>query len=42
VKIGQVSGDQIEILSGLPENAEVILKGARNLTDGQSIKVVNS
>ena len=42
VKIGQVSGDQIEILSGLPADAEVILTGAKNLTDGQAISVVNS
>ncbi len=42
VKIGQVSGDQIEILSGLPADAEIILTGAKNLAEGQEIKVVNS
>ena len=39
VQIGNISGDQIAILSGLDPAAEVILTGAKNLTDGQSIIV---
>jgi RND family efflux transporter MFP subunit len=41
VKIGQVSGDQIEIVSGLPAGAEIILTGAKNLSEGESIKVIS-
>ncbi len=41
VKIGRVSGDQIEILSGLPSDAEIILAGAKNLSEGQSITVIS-
>lgn len=39
VQIGRVAGDQIEILSGLDPNAEVILSGAKDLADGQVITV---
>ena len=39
VQTGNIAGDQIEILSGLDPNAEVIVTGSKNLTDGQSIQV---
>lgn len=39
VQTGNIAGDQIEILSGLDPNAEVIVTGAKNLTDGQAIQV---
>lgn len=41
VKLGEVAGDQVEILSGLPADAEVIVSGAKNLTDGQTLTVVD-
>jgi RND family efflux transporter MFP subunit len=39
VQTGNIAGDQIEILSGLDPNAEVIVTGAKNLIDGQAIQV---
>lgn len=39
VQTGNIAGDQIEILSGLDPNAEVIVTGAKNLIDGQVIQV---
>ena len=39
VKTGQINGDQIEILEGLNSQDEVILNGAKNLTDGQAISL---
>jgi len=39
VQTGNIAGDQIEILSGLDPNAEVIVTGAKNLTDGQAISI---
>lgn len=39
VKLGQISGDQVEILSGLSSKDQVILQGAKDLSDGQTIAV---
>lgn len=41
VQIGEVVGDRIEILSGLPADARIIVEGARKLVDGQSITITN-
>lgn len=41
VQTGAIAGDQIAILSGLDHQAEVILSGAKSLTAGQSITVLN-
>ena len=38
VTLGQISGDQVEILSGLTASDRVILQGAKDLTDGQTIQ----
>jgi RND family efflux transporter MFP subunit len=42
VKIGQIVGDRIEILSGLPADARVIVSGARKLVDGQPISAAGA
>lgn len=42
VQLGEVAGDQVEILSGIPADAEVIVDGAKNLSDGQTLNVVNN
>jgi RND family efflux transporter MFP subunit len=42
IKTGAIHGDQIEVLSGLNASDEVILEGAKNLTDGQAISVKNN
>jgi RND family efflux transporter MFP subunit len=39
VQLGQISGDQVQILSGLSPSDQVILQGAKDLSDGQPIQV---
>lgn len=41
IKTGKTQGDQIEVLSGLEANAEIIKEGARSVKDGQTIKILN-
>lgn len=41
IKIGEITGDQIAITGGLDPSAEIIVKGAKDLTDGQAISTVN-
>ncbi|MBV7268746.1 efflux RND transporter periplasmic adaptor subunit [Winogradskyella luteola] len=41
IQTGKTQGDEIEVLSGLEENAEVIQEGARSVKDGQTVKVIS-
>ncbi|MFP4844251.1 efflux RND transporter periplasmic adaptor subunit [Winogradskyella sp. PE311] len=41
VKTGRTQGDNIEILKGLVDGAEIIKEGARSVRDGQSVEVIN-
>jgi RND family efflux transporter MFP subunit len=41
VKTGRTQGDNIEILKGLADGAEIIKEGARSVRDGQSVEVIN-
>lgn len=41
IETGRTQGDQIEVLSGLEENSEVIKEGARSVKDGQTVKIIN-
>ncbi len=41
VKTGKTQGDVIEILSGLSDGDEIISEGARSVTDGQTVKILN-
>lgn len=40
VKTGTISGDRVEIVEGLSAKDAVIVKGARDLTDGDSVTVL--
>lgn len=42
VTIGRRSGDRVEILQGLQENARVVASGAGFLTDGDTVRVVQA
>lgn len=37
---GRVVGDYVEILSGLPQGAEVVTSGQINLSDGEKVRIV--
>ncbi|MBD3270054.1 HlyD family efflux transporter periplasmic adaptor subunit [Candidatus Peregrinibacteria bacterium] len=39
VELGEVYGDQVEILSGLTAEREIIVRNAKYLTDGQAIEI---
>lgn len=41
IKTGKTQGDIIEILSGLSDGDEIISEGARSVTDGQTVKILN-
>lgn len=41
IKIGEIAGDQVAVIGGLDPSAEIIVKGAKDLTDGQAITTVN-
>jgi len=41
IKIGIVSDNLVEILSGIKENDQVILKGQNRLNDGEEVEVIN-
>lgn len=40
IETGKTQGDVIEVLSGLENGAEVIEEGARNVNEGQTVKVL--
>jgi multidrug efflux pump subunit AcrA (membrane-fusion protein) len=43
VEVGEIlNGDRLEIKSGLPANARVVVNGTGYLKDGYKVKVVNS
>lgn len=41
ITTGKTQGDVIEVLSGLKDNDEIILEGARSIKDGQIVKNIN-
>ena len=41
VKTGRTQGDIIEILNGLTDGDEIISEGARSVTNGQTVKILN-
>lgn len=40
IKTGRTQGDQIEVLKGIENNAELIQEGARSVKDGQTVEVL--
>ncbi len=40
IETGQTEGDDIEVLKGIENGAEIILEGARSIKDGQEVKVI--
>lgn len=42
IKTGRTQQDNIEVLGGLEENAEIIKEGARSVKDGQTVKILES
>lgn len=42
IETGKTQGDQIEILSGLTVDDEIIKEGARSIKDGQTVKIVST
>ncbi|TDU43231.1 RND family efflux transporter MFP subunit [Gelidibacter sediminis] len=40
IKTGRTQGDQIEVLEGIENNAELIQEGARSVKDGQTVEVL--
>ena len=41
IETGKTQGDLIEVTKNLTENAEVVMEGARSVTNGQVVKVIN-
>ncbi|OIQ29361.1 MAG: efflux transporter periplasmic adaptor subunit [Bacteroidetes bacterium MedPE-SWsnd-G2] len=41
IKTGRTQGDVIEVLSGLDNNSEIIIEGARSVKAGQKVKIIN-
>lgn len=41
IETGRTKGDEIEVLTGLEENAEIIQEGARSVKNGQIVKIIN-
>lgn len=41
VKLGEMVGDNIEILEGLSEGEEIVVAGLMNISDGTAVNVVN-
>ena len=41
IETGKTQGDQIEVLSGLENGAELIEEGARSVKDGQTVKIIS-
>lgn len=42
VQLGDMFGDQIEIVSGLAEGEEIVVAGLMNIADGSAVTVVNN
>lgn len=42
VEIGQLKGDQIEIISGIQQNDKIVAAGVHHLTENQQIKLLSS
>lgn len=42
IKTGRTQGDQIEVLEGIEDNAELIQEGARSVKDGQIVEVLTT
>ncbi|OBX26409.1 RND family efflux transporter MFP subunit [Gelidibacter algens] len=40
IKTGRTQGDEIEVLEGIENNAELIQEGARSVKDGQTVEVL--
>jgi RND family efflux transporter MFP subunit len=41
IETGKTQGDNIEVLKGIENGAEIIKEGARSVRDGQSVEVIN-
>ena len=41
IETGKPQGDEIEVLKGLSNNAQIIQEGARTVKDGQVVKIIN-
>ena len=41
IKTGKTQGDMIEVTKNLASNTEIIMEGARSVTNGQAVKVIN-
>jgi multidrug efflux pump subunit AcrA (membrane-fusion protein) len=41
VELGQTSGNQIEVTAGLSAGDKLIVKGSKNLKEGENIKITN-
>jgi RND family efflux transporter MFP subunit len=41
IETGKTQGDNIEVLKGIEDGAEIIKEGARSVRDGQSVEVIN-
>ena len=41
IKTGRTQGDVIEVLNGLKSGDEIIKEGARSVTNGQAVKIIN-
>ena len=41
VKTGKTQGDSVEVLEGVVSNDIIINEGARNVKDGQNVKILN-
>jgi multidrug efflux pump subunit AcrA (membrane-fusion protein) len=42
IKTGKTQGDFVEILEGLASNDVIVNEGARNVKDGQDVKILNT
>jgi hypothetical protein len=42
IETGKTQGDIIEVISGLENGIEVIVEGARNVNEGQTVKVLEN
>ncbi|RLA05783.1 MAG: hypothetical protein DRQ47_00250 [Gammaproteobacteria bacterium] len=42
IKVGYALGDKTEILSGIEASDQVVVKGQRNLNEGNSLKIIDS
>ena len=42
IKTGKTQGDFVEILEGLVSNDVIVNEGARNVKDGQDVKILNT